>query len=177
VQAGDLLRDGAVTVRAWHPPPPDWERQRVRNDDSLVLEIRYGGVSIVLPGDIGRPIEEALATAIPRAPVRLLKVPHHGSASSSTMRFLTALRPQTAIISCGRGNRFGHPSPAVLARYREIGATIYRTDEQGAITIDTDGRTVSVSPVVRPSDRSKSLARTPSDAIERWMTATQRGRP
>jgi competence protein ComEC len=153
VRGGDLLRDGAITVRAWHPPPPEWERQRVRNDDSLVLEIRYGDVSIVLPGDIGRAVEEGLAAVIPPAPLRVLKVPHHGSATSSSMRFLAALRPQIAIVSCGRGNRFGHPSPAVLPRYRHIGAAVYRTDQQGAITIDTDGRTVSVTPFVRPTAR------------------------
>jgi competence protein ComEC len=153
LQAGDVLRDGAVTVRAWHPPPPDWERQRVRNDDSLVLEIRYGDVSVVLPGDIGREVEEGLARVIPAAGIRVLKVPHHGSATSSSMRFLTALRPQLAIVSCGRGNHFGHPSPAVLARYREVGAAVYRTDQQGAITIDTDGQTVNVTPFVRPASR------------------------
>jgi competence protein ComEC len=150
LQAGDVLRDGATTVRAWHPPRPDWERQRVRNDDSLVLEIRYREVSVVLPGDIGREVEEGLARVIPSAPVRVLKVPHHGSAGSSSMRFLTALRPQLAIISCGRGNRFGHPSPPVLARYRDVGTAVYRTDQHGAITIDTDGHTVSVTPFVHP---------------------------
>jgi competence protein ComEC len=153
VQAGDLLRDGAVTVRAWHPPPPDWERQRVRNDDSLVLEIRYGDVSIVLPGDIGRTVEAGLGPMIPPARLRVLKVPHHGSATSSSMPFLTALRPHIAIVSCGRGNRFGHPSPSVMARYRQIGAAVYRTDLQGAITIDTDGRTVKVTPFVRHEGR------------------------
>ena len=153
VQAGDLLRDGAITVRAWHPPPPDWERQRVRNDDSLVLEIRYGDVSIVLPGDIGRAVEAGLGPVIPPARLRVLKVPHHGSVTSSSMPFLTALRPQIAIVSCGRGNRFGHPSPSVMARYRQIGAAVYRTDLQGAITIDTDGRTVKVSPFLRPAAR------------------------
>jgi competence protein ComEC len=153
VQAGDLLREGPTTVRAWHPPPPDWERQRVRNDDSLVLEIRYGDVSIVLPGDIGRAVEQGLAPVIPPARLRVLKVPHHGSATSSSMPFLTALRPQIAIVSCGRGNRFGHPSPAVLARYHRIGAAVYRTDQQGAITIDTDGLTVNVTPFVRPAAR------------------------
>ena len=150
MQAGDLLRDGATTVRAWHPPPPDWERQRVRNDDSLVLEIRYGDVSIVLPGDIGRAVEEGLADVIPPARLRVLKVLTTAAPRRARCRFLTALRPQIAIVSCGRGNRFGHPSPAVLARYRQIGAAVYRTDQQGAITIDTDGRTVNVTPFVRP---------------------------
>jgi competence protein ComEC len=140
-------------VRAWHPPPPDWERQRVRNDDSLVLEIRYGDVSIVLPGDIGRDVEAGLTPVMPPARVRVLKVPHHGSATSSSMPFLAALRPQIAIVSCGRANRFGHPSPAVLARYRQVGAAVYRTDLQGAITITTDGRTVNVIPFVRPAAR------------------------
>ena len=94
--------------------------------------------------------KHGLAPVIPPARVRVLKVPHHGSATSSSMPFLAALRPQIAIVSCGRGNRFGHPSPAVLARYRQIGAAVYRTDLQGAITIDTDGRTVKVTPFVRP---------------------------
>jgi competence protein ComEC len=150
VQVGDLLRDGAVAIRAWHPPPPDWERQRVRNDDSLVLEIRYGDVSVVLPGDIGAAIEETLVRQIPGAPTRILKAAHHGSASSSSKRFLEALRPQIVIVSCGRGNLFGHPHPAVLARYRATGTRIYRTDEQGAIAIETDGRHVRVTPFVRP---------------------------
>jgi competence protein ComEC len=173
VQSGDLLRDGPVTVRAWHPPPPEWERQRVRNDDSLVLEIRYGAVSVVLPGDIGALVEEGLAKAMPATPIRILKAPHHGSATSSAMRFLAALRPQVAVISCGRGNRFGHPSPAVLERYRQVGALIYRTDQQGAITIDTDGRTYRVTPFFQ-SPRPRG--RTPTQAIEEWLELTQFGR-
>jgi competence protein ComEC len=173
VQSGDLLRDGPVTVRAWHPPPPEWERQRVRNDDSLVLEIRYGAVSVVLPGDIGALVEEGLVKAMPAAPIRILKAPHHGSATSSAMRFLAALRPQVAVISCGRGNRFGHPSPAVLERYRQVGALIYRTDQQGAITIDTDGRTYRVTPFLQSV---RSRGRTPTQAIEEWLELTQFGR-
>ena len=96
VQAGDLLRDGRVTVRAWHPPVPDWERQRVRNDDSLVLEIRYGDVSIVLPGDIGAHGRGGPGEGDATRPVRILKAAHHGSATSSSRRFLAALRPQIA---------------------------------------------------------------------------------
>jgi len=157
VQTGDLLRDGGVTLRVWHPPPADWERQRVRNDDSLVLEVRYGDVSVVLPGDIGAATEGMLMAQISEAPIRILKAAHHGSASSSSNAFLDALRPRAVIVSCGRGNLFGHPHPAVLARYRAAGAAIYRTDEQGAITIQTDGRTVDVTPFVRTADEGAPL--------------------
>ena len=69
LQTGDLIRIGDVQVHVWHPPPPDWERQRVRNDDSLVLELRHGEVSIILTGDIGADVESTLATRIPPAPV------------------------------------------------------------------------------------------------------------
>jgi len=71
--------------------------------------------------------------------LRILKAAHHGSGRSSTAAFLRALAPRIAIISAGRGNRFGHPSPAALDRLHAIGAAIFRTDEDGAIQIDTDG--------------------------------------
>ena len=114
-------RVGAVAVRIWHPPPPDWERRKVRNDDSVVIELRMGDVSIVLPGDIGADVERDLAGRMDRVPFRVLKAAHHGSASSSSAPFLDALRPSVALISCGRQNRFGHPATAVLARYRARG--------------------------------------------------------
>jgi competence protein ComEC len=144
VQAGDVLQAGGAMLRVWHPGLPDWERQRVRNDDSVVLEVRFGDVSVLLPGDIGTEVEQELAAQLDLAPVRVLKVPHHGSASSSSAGLLAAVRPQVAIVSCGRNNRFGHPAPAVLARYQQIGARIYRTDRHGAVILETDGRTVTV---------------------------------
>ena len=58
---------GGAELRVWHPPPPDWERPRVRNDDSIVIELRFGEVSIVLPGDIGEQVERSLADEIPSA--------------------------------------------------------------------------------------------------------------
>ena len=144
LQAGDRLIVGPVDVLVLHPPPPDWERQAVRNDDSVVLELRWGRVAVVLPGDIGREVEGAVAAAVEPAPLLVLKTPHHGSASSSSWRLLDTLHPAAAIVSAGRGNPFGHPAPSVLARYRAVGAEILRTDQDGAITLETDGHTVVI---------------------------------
>ncbi len=74
-----------------------------------------------------------------------LKVPHHGSKTSSTQDFLDAVRPRFAAISVGEGNAFGHPNAEVLDRLRQEGTRVYRTDHDGAISILTDGRQVTVS--------------------------------
>lgn len=145
LQPADRASFGNVDLLVHHPPNPDWERQRVRNDDSEVIEIRHGGVSFVFTGDIGSEVERTIAASFGRAPIRILKVPHHGSATSSSQGFLEALRPDIAVISAGRGNTFGHPVPSVLERYRRIGAAIYRTDQDGAVTVETDGTTVRVT--------------------------------
>ena len=84
LQPADRVSFGNVDLVVHHPPRPEWERQRVRNDDSEVLEIRYGGVSFVFTGDIGREVERTIAASFARAPIRILKVPHHGSATSSS---------------------------------------------------------------------------------------------
>jgi competence protein ComEC len=144
LQPDDRLSFGKVDLIVHHPPRPEWERQRVRNDDSVVVEILHGGVSFVFTGDIGSEVEETIASRFARVPVRILKVPHHGSATSSSQHILDALRPDIAVISAGRGNPFGHPVASVLERYRNAGAAIYRTDLDGAVTVETDGTTVRV---------------------------------
>ena len=144
VQAGDVDRVDGLDLRIWHPPPPDWERQRVRNDDSIVVELRHGDVSILLTGDIEREAERSLAPQLSLAPIVVLKAPHHGSATSSGEAFIDAVRPAGVVFSSGRRNPFGHPHPAVVARYRAKGVEMFRTDEDGAVVVDTDGRGVVV---------------------------------
>ena len=144
LQPDDTVSFGDVALTVRHPPRPDWERQRVRNNDSEVIEIRYGGVSFVFTGDIDKDVERMIAPSFERAAIRILKVPHHGSATSSSAAFLDALRPDISVISAGRGNPFGHPVASVLERHRAIGAAIYRTDQDGAVTVETDGTTVRV---------------------------------
>lgn len=143
-QAGDEVWLGAARIRVLHPPPADWERSRVRNDDSVAIEVRYGDVAVLLMGDVSAEVERAILPRLARSPVRILKVGHHGSRTSTSRELLEHWRPQMALISCGRGNAFGHPAPEVLQRLAAIGAVVYRTDLDGQITIESDGSAVAV---------------------------------
>jgi competence protein ComEC len=144
VSAGNrvVIDDVEVTTRS--PGVPDWERRKVRNDDSIVLDLRWRDVSILLTGDIGKGIERELITSVPESRLRVLKVPHHGSLTSSSAEFVHALHPDVAVFSVGRNNHFGHPVPEVLQRYEEAGSAIFRTDLDGAISLETDGYSLNV---------------------------------
>ncbi len=145
VRTGDGMSMGGVDLRVLHPPAPDWERPRVRNDDSIVIELRHGEVSVVLPGDIGAEVEPAVAAALAPGALRILKAPHHGSQSSSTAAFIQALQPSLAVVSAGRRNLFGHPHPDVIARYEAAGVEVLQTGHDGAVALCTDGERVAVS--------------------------------
>jgi competence protein ComEC len=146
--AGHAFEIGGVVVDTRNPPPPGWERQRVRNDDSLVLRVRLGDVEVWLTGDAGQEFERGAQadweSEAPRAPIRVLKVGHHGSLTSSSTGFLHALAPTVALISVGRGNLFSHPAPEVLSRLARVGSETFRTDLDGAIVLETDGREVDI---------------------------------
>ena len=145
LRRGQRLAFGDVELRVHHPPDPDWERRNVRNDDSLVLELRLGEMSVVLTGDVTREVEHELARVIEPHRTVVLKAPHHGSATSSSPALLDHLTPAVVLVSAGRGNPFGHPAPAVLARYRARGAAVFRTDADGRIDVATDGRSLTVT--------------------------------
>jgi competence protein ComEC len=144
LQRGDRIDLGGVELRVHHPPLPDWERQKVRNDDSLVLELRFGRVSMLLTGDIGREVEHALIPTLDLLPIVVLKSPHHGSGTSSSDEFIAAVKPQYVVIGVGRANPYGHPLPYVLKRYTDAGARVLRTDRDGQIDLVTDGETIDV---------------------------------
>jgi competence protein ComEC len=145
IQRGDRVRFGDAEVVAWNPEAPAWERQRVRNDDSVVVEVRFGNVSLLLAGDAEASAEAGVARLLEPAGVRVMLAPHHGSATSSSRPLLEAAAPDLAVISAGRGNRYGHPHRAVLERYRAVGAHILRTDSDGAVMLRTDGQVVEVT--------------------------------
>jgi competence protein ComEC len=144
VAAGESFVDGPVHVSVLHPERPFWERRRVRNDDSIVLWVRFGDVGLLLPGDVGREQESLWSGRVARAPVTVLRLAHHGSTTSTGATLLDDLRPMLAIGSMGRGNRFGHPAPSVLRRLDDAGSALMRTDQLGAIQLATNGRTLLV---------------------------------
>ncbi len=143
-RTGDVLDLGWFSLRVLHPANPDWERQKVRNDDSIVLELRAGDVAFVLPGDITQAVEPDVVRAFTPAALTIVKAPHHGSAGSSSRAFIEATRPAAVVFSAGRRNPFGHPAAAAIERYRAAGARVFRTDEDGEVIADTDGRQVVI---------------------------------
>ena len=138
--AGDEL-DWSGTRISVLSPPPDWQpKPQPKNDDSLALLIGYGDTRALLAGDLEKRMERFVATESPHAD--LLKVAHHGSATSTTPELLAAVHPRFAVISAGYQNSFGHPRKAVLDRLQAAEVRIYRTDLQGAVTFLLDGKHV-----------------------------------
>ncbi|MEK9139188.1 MAG: ComEC/Rec2 family competence protein, partial [Bacteroidota bacterium] len=114
------------------------------NNTSVVLKMQYGGVSFLFSGDAEVDAEEEMVERYGAfLQSNVLKVGHHGSRTSSTQEFLDAVRPTCAVISVGRFNKFRHPSEEVLARLRMMQADVYRTDEDGAVIFESDGKTLS----------------------------------
>jgi competence protein ComEC len=140
---------------AWHPvhrdesftldgvrftvlhPEPNWSGWGDDvNEDSVVLLVEYGAFQALFAGDAGFPAEEALRARVGR--VDVLKVGHHGSRGSTSDPWLDELRPRLAVISVGR-NDYGHPAPPTLDRLAAHGIPVRRTDQEGTITVSTDG--------------------------------------
>lgn len=135
---------------SWRFLYPDAIHTGTRSDtnaNSVVFELDYGSRSFLFTGDIEGEVEgELIAHA---RHVDVLKVAHHGSEYSTTEQFLQHVRPQYAIISAGKRNQYGHPHQATLNRLRQVGAKIYRTDQQGAITVRTDGTQLQIDTEIR----------------------------
>jgi competence protein ComEC len=138
--AGDQLDWSGTRIRVLSPPA-DWQpKSKPQNDDSLAILIGYGDTSALLAGDLQKTMERFVASESPRAD--LLKVDHHGSATSTTPELLAAVHPRFAVISAGYYNSFGHPRQVVLDRLHAAAVHTYRTDLQGAVTFLLDGKHV-----------------------------------
>jgi competence protein ComEC len=160
--AGRSFDFGGARVEVISPPAGYAPGASPTNNDSLALRVTYGQRSLLLTGDMEKPMERsALAGAEPlRADI--LKVGHHGSNTSSIDPFLDAVSPRFAVISDGFENTFRHPHPQVLQRLAAHHASVLRTDQEGLITLRTDGRRISVETfrLKRASERMDLLPST-----------------
>ncbi len=133
--------DRATLKLLWPFQPVFGQEKKNVNDYSLVVQFTFDEVDILLTGDIERWTEQQLVSAGVLENVEILKIPHHGSKTSTSAGLLDALNPQLAIISVGHENRYGHPDRGVLARLADASIPTLRTDQEGTITIETDGET------------------------------------
>jgi competence protein ComEC len=147
LMAGDTFDYGGVQVRVLNPGPGMRPHDPPVDDESLVLHMQYGSTSALLVGDSHRRVEKVLVNETPEAD--LLKVGHHGSATSSAPEFLAAVKPRFAVVSVGFYNSFGHPRPDVMQRYADARVRTYRTDLAGAVSFLLDGKVVTATPVPR----------------------------
>ncbi len=154
---GFRRREGEVSIVVLHPEMPavagisGWRAAAAGpgpvaagNDDSLVIKIALGRTAFLLTGDVGAGAEQELLEAGLDLGSAVLKAGHHGSASSTSTAFLTAVQPKAVLVSAGEGNTYGFPSPEVLGRCRSAEAEVFRTDIDGAVEISADGRRLLV---------------------------------
>ncbi|MDW8246838.1 MAG: ComEC/Rec2 family competence protein [Sandaracinaceae bacterium] len=135
------IRQGALTVDLIHPCPR-FDPGLGWNDNSLVIRMSFGLHTFVFLGDVESLAESRLAPSIGK--VDVVKVAHHGSRTSSTNPLLRALQPKLAVVSVGYGNPYGHPHQEVIERWESHGALLLRTDQEGSITLLSDGSTLKV---------------------------------
>jgi competence protein ComEC len=147
-----------VQISILNPPPlpvtrdgsrrKDWNPSFL-NNHSLVMKLQFENVGVLLAADIGKEAEYRIISEGFPIKADVLKIPHHGSASSSTALFLEKVKPPYAILSVGERNIGRLPNPEVLKRYGQIGSRIFRTDRQGAITVITDGERIEIKTFLR----------------------------
>lgn len=142
-----------VNLEILYPPKNFDERRsldswRNSNNNSMVIKVSFGDLSILFPGDIMSAAEnELVALKNNNLRANILIAPHHGSKTSSTPGFLNAVDPEVVVVSSGRQNRFGFPSEKIMNRYKKHHIKTFRTDLNGAVTISSDGHNTTIKPV------------------------------
>ena len=136
------------------------------NSNSVIIRAVYRDVSVLLTGDAEHETEERLLRDPGSLAATVLKVAHHGSAHATDTRFLRAVKPLVAVVSCGLKNKYGHPAPKTMARLDDAGVRTYVTARDGDVVVATDGKRLHIEtfpkPVVAVQDRSPALRRVPT---------------
>ncbi len=145
LQKGDVISLGEATLEVlWPTAAGIKEFSSERNNTSIVLKLNYGETSILLTGDMEKEAEEHVGKLV--GDVDVLKVGHHGSYSSSSLKFLKDISAEVAVVSVGEDNSYGHPHATVLRRLQAEGMRILRTDLDSDILLVSDGKGYKISP-------------------------------
>ena len=139
IARGEQFKFGETTVEVLYPIATDDPNAVSDNDHSVVLRIVYGGRAFLLTGDIEKQAETEIVTGGAILTADLIKVPHHGSRTSSMQDFVNAVGAKYAVISVGRSSPFGHPHQDVVERWKAAGVAVMTTGERGTISVSTDG--------------------------------------
>ncbi|MGZ3516997.1 MAG: ComEC/Rec2 family competence protein [Vulcanimicrobiaceae bacterium] len=146
-RAGVVWRtNDGVTLTFIGPSLPFIAGENAINDNSIAFILNYRGFRMLFTGDAGVTAERRFLGEGLDLHADVLKVGHHGSAYSSSPDFIAAVHPRYALISVGRHNMFGHPAPSTIRTLTHSRAIVYRTDEEGAVSISSDGQTATVVP-------------------------------
>ena len=141
--AGEYIDfDNAIKVQILAPNSDKYDDT---NNYSIVLKVSYGKTSFLLTGDAENVSEEEMLEKGYNLKADVLKVGHHGSRSSTTPKFLSAVSPGYAVISAGKGNKYGHPHKKTLKKLKDGNIELYRTDKDGTVVFNSDGKTLQVS--------------------------------
>jgi competence protein ComEC len=149
IGSGDELHFGGATVSILWPLLTNDASAPSANNDSIVLRLRFGDRTILMTGDVEKEGEAAIINAGNELTSDVVKVPHHGSKTSSTSDFVLRTQARLAVISVGLTSVFGHPNKEVVERWRASGAEVLTTGKRGTITVTTDGKALSVESFVR----------------------------
>ena len=149
MRTGDKITEESGKTELKCLGPVEGTKLEPGNEASLVLELTYGEFCMLLTGDVEGKGEESLYKEGKLPQCDVLKAAHHGSCDSTTAEFLKAAQPKVAVISAGVDNRYGHPHEETLERLREAGCSVYSTQENGTLTVRTDGQKVKLSGYVR----------------------------
>ncbi len=156
IRGSDFSWDGVETNFLWPEITPTEIGASPKNNDSLVMRLKFGERGVLLPGDAEKQAEKAILNANDEIILHadVLKIGHHGSKNSTTPEFLAAVHPRIAVISAGEDNPYGHPNPELLERLTTAGVRILRTDRDGAVLVLTDGKSLEVRCFVTCSEQT-----------------------
>jgi competence protein ComEC len=142
VRSGDELEIGGAKIRILHPAD-NFAEPKFANNSSVVMKISFGSRNFLMTGDIEKEAETKLLSAGTfDLKADVIKVAHHGSRTSSTENFVNRVGAEIAVISVGRKSRFGHPHAEVVERWKNSGAIVLKTGDNGTVTVATDGNEI-----------------------------------